>query len=212
MKKIFSTVVFLGIIVVFYLLFSGKIIISVHEKNYKKIVIQGKHFLISKIELNPHWMFSSHLKESPQNIERWQEVILLSQSDFLKYLSNKEAYKLYGRLEITDALIDAQRKYVTEKFEHTSLTMGVSKIYIVLDDWGKTCHMIVPIQGNQGVFYTSFELIRGEWRLVPSSNFIPWEIKNAKEIINAIEAEDIKYVKSDDFSRFMSQLSATYLE
>jgi hypothetical protein len=72
--------------------------------------------------------------------------------------------------------------------------------------------MIVSIQGPQGVYYTSFELINGDWHLIPGLSSIPWETEHAKEIIHAIEAGDLQHVDGNEFGKMMRKLSTTYLE
>jgi hypothetical protein len=60
--------------------------------------------------------------------QRWQQVILLSQSDYLKYLSNAESYQLYGRSSLSDEQIDAQRNYVVDRNRELSHTLTIDKL------------------------------------------------------------------------------------
>jgi|688.fasta_scaffold23270_10 hypothetical protein len=212
MKKIIATIAAFGVIATAWLLFSGVVTSPVSTKHYKKITIQNKILLVSKVQIQPPWSFKNRLSENPSMHERWQKVILLSQSDYLKYLSNAESYQLYGRSSLSDEQIDAQRNYVVNRNRQLSHTLTIDKLYVVLDDRAKTCHMIAPIQGPQGVYYTSFELINGDWHLIPGLSSIPWETEHAKEIIHAIEADDLQYVDGNEFGKLMRKLSATYLE
>jgi hypothetical protein len=211
MKKIFATISAIVILIAVGFLFTGRLSVPVSKLHYKKINILNKDQIVSKVELNPEWTFPTRLSEAPEGIERWRKVILLSQTDYLKFLSYREGSNLYGRTVLTQEQIDQQKDYVTDRFRENSYDLKILRLYVVLDTEARTCHLIVPVIGPQGEYYTSFEWIRGEWHLVPGAKEIGWETTNGKEIIRAIEAEELKYVPVKDFDRLMRRLSATYL-
>lgn len=87
MKKIIATIAAFGVIATAWLLFSGIVTSSVSTMHYKKITIQNKILIVSKVQILPPWSFKNRLSENPPMPQRWQQVILLSQSDYLKYLT-----------------------------------------------------------------------------------------------------------------------------
>jgi hypothetical protein len=212
MHKVIATLIAVVIVIIAWYLFFGGFSPGTSTNRYKKISILQEERIVCKIDVTPSWIFTTNLGTAPHGIERWRQVILLGQTDYMKFLSDKECANLYGRTEVTTEQIESQRKYVIDKFKDESLSLSVSKIYIVLDTRGKTCRMIVPIHGPQGEYFTSFEWIRSDWYLVPAVSKIDWETANAKEIIRAIDSESLDAVKVSEFNSLMRRFSSTYLD
>jgi hypothetical protein len=212
MKKTFATLIAFVIMLIAGIFFFGKFSPPVSTDRYKKIKILNEDRVVFKMDVKPAWTFPTHLSSAPTGIERWRKVILLSQTDYMKFLNNTECAALYGRTDITPEQIENQRTYVMDRFKDDSNSLSLSRIYVVLDTEGRTCRMIVPIHGPQGDYFASFEWIRGDWYLVPGATEIDWETANAKEIIRAIESAPLDAVNEKDFDSLMRRLSPTYLD
>jgi hypothetical protein len=212
MKKLIATLFALMILIIVGYLFYGGFSTSVSTDRYKTISILGEERIVFKVDVNPAWSFSTYLDSEPRGIERWKKVIMLDQTDYMKFLSPKESEVLYGRVSLTPEQIESQRKYVIDRFKESRFSLSVVKIYVVLDKKAKTCRMIVPIHGPQGAYYISSEWIRGDWYMVPAVGTIDWETANAKEIIRAIDSKSLSDVKAEDFDRVMRRFSSTYLD
>jgi hypothetical protein len=212
MKKLIATLFALIILIIVGYLFYGGFSTSVSTDNYKTITILGEKRIVFKVDVNPAWSFSTHLNSEPRGIERWKKVIMLDQTDYMKFLSPKESEDLYGRVSLNPEQIESQRKYVINRFKESRFSLSVMKLYVVLDTKAKTCRMIVPIHGPQGVYYISSEWINSDWYMVPAVGAIDWETANAKEIIRAIESEPLSDVEAEDFDRVMRRFSSTYLD
>jgi len=212
MKKTFATLIAFVIMLIAGIFFFGKFSPPVSTDRYKKIKILNEDRVVFKMDVKPAWTFPTHLSTAPTGIERWRKVILLSQTDYMKFLKNTECAALYGRTDITPEQIENQRAYVMDRFKENANNLSLSRIYVVLDTEGRTCRMIVPIHGPQGDYFASFEWIRGDWYLVPGSTEIDWETANAKEIIRAIESAPLDAVNEKDFESLTRRLCPTYLD
>jgi len=70
----------------------------------------------------------------------------------------------------------------------------------------KLAHLLVPIYGPQGEYYTSLEWINGSWYLVPGLGETAWPVLNAKKIVQVSESQGIKILPSEKIDSVMRNL------
>ena len=210
-KKTLGTLVAVFVTIVAWLAFSGKLPYWTSSDSYINLSINGEDRIVVAYELKPAWQFSNRLSKNPEKIEPWRKLILISQSDFLKYINNKDARRMYGRARLTDEMIDTLRTYVINRSKDTSSDLKISKVYIVLDRLARLCHLLVPLDGPQGRYYKSLECINGEWNLVPETSGISWVALNGKKIVESIESKQVEYEPAANLDREMRKISAVYL-
>ena len=179
--------------------------------NPKTLSIDGADRVVAAFEIQPPWKLNTRLAEPPGNIGRWRKLILLSQSDLLKFLGNKESRSMYGRTAVSDEQIDSQRGYVIDRFKELAQNLEIANLYIVLDPRAKVAHLLVPVVGPQGEYFTALEWINGDWYLVPGMGDISWPVLNAKKIIQATESHKFEISPAEDIDRVMRKLSSAYL-
>ncbi len=178
---------------------------------HKTLNIDGTNRIVAAFEIQPPWRFNTRLAEPPGDIERWRKLILLGQSDFLKFLNNKEARSMYGRAAVSDEQIDSQRNYVVGRFKELAQDLKIANLYIVLEPSAKIAHLLVPVAGPQGEYFTALEWINGDWYLVPGTGDISWPVLNAKKVIQAVESQKFEFGQAEDIDRVMRKLSSAYL-
>ncbi|MFC7339210.1 hypothetical protein ACFQY0_18595 [Haloferula chungangensis] len=210
--KVFGTALLALIVVLVWLIASQRLPSKVSGDQYINLNVDGVQCIVAAFEIQPIWTFSSHVKKDPEKTDRWKSLVLVSQSDILKFFDNREASGMYGRVAITDQMIEEQRSYVIDRFGDQSHDLGVSKVFIVLDPSAQTAHLLVPIKGPQGDYFTSLEWINGDWYLVPGMGETAWAVLNAKKILKTSESQDIKKLPSEQIEPVMRKLSAAYLK
>lgn len=207
MKK--STIQILAVLLVVgtWFIISGRHLFDGKEKPYKTLSIAGQKRVVAVFELRPEWTFRTRLEGPPGEIERWKKLILLGQTDYLQFLDNRTARNMYGRTSIKEDQIESQRSYVKNRFKDLSQELKISRVIMVQDRMTRVCHLLVPVTGPEGEYFTSLEWIRSEWYLVPGlSQEMSWSVANAKEVLEAVEREGLVPVNADDLNRVMRRL------
>lgn len=209
--KLVGTFLLISIVSIIYFIVSQRTRSIVSGGQYIDLNLDGVKCVVAAFDIQPAWSFSTVVKSDPGKIERWKELVMVSQSDALKFLDNHEASSMYGRVNITDEIIEQQRNYAINRFKTRSDDLKVSRIYAVVVASAKTAHLIVPIIGPQGEYFTSLEWINGSWYLVPGIGETAWAVLNAKKILQASESQGIKMQPAEQIGPMMRELSATYL-
>jgi hypothetical protein len=210
MKKLIIPVTSIFVVVLWFFL-SGRHSLASSNDFHKPLSIDGVNCIVAAFEIQPPWRFNTRLAEPPGEIQRWRKLILLGQSDFLRFLENKEARNMYGRAAVSDEQIDGQRSYVIDRFKHLVQDLEIANLYIVLEPSAKTAHLLVPVAGPQGEYFTALEWINGDWYLVPGTGDISWPVLNAKKIIQAVENQKLEFGQAEDIDRVIRKLSSAYL-
>lgn len=211
MKKYIIGVIAILIVSTSWFLVSGKYSSMESSGYHKKLIIDGETCIVAAFDIQPVWRFNTRIEKRPTTKERWRKLVLLGQSDFIKFLGNKESKNMYGRAVVSDEQINSQRSYVIERFEELDLELEIRKIYIVLDPQAKLAHLLVSVAGPQGEYFTSLEWINSEWYLVPGTGETSWPILNAKKIIQAVGSQKLEFAPIDKLDNVIQKLSATYL-
>lgn len=207
--KITSSILVLAIIATaFYLIFHKP---NIDKDYYKTTDFEGTNLLVSKFDFESPWEISRHLDSRPTGIPRWKQLILLSQSDYIKFTSNSECRSFYGRSNVRPDQIDEQRAYTVSRFESSGERVNVLRFYLALDSRAKALHMIIPITGPQGDSHFTLEWIRGQWYLIPGTSPPSWINSSAPEIIEKMESLGLKPAPVDEFERIANHLGNTYL-
>lgn len=210
-QKWIGTVLLFLILVLVWLIASQRFSSTASEDPYINLNIDGVQCVVAGFKIQPDWVFSTRGNGHPGNIERWQELVLVSQSDALKFFDNREAGGMYGRVNMTDPMVEKQRSYVMDRFREQSDDLKVSRVCIVLEPSGQVAHLLVPIHGPQGQYFTSLEWINGNWYVVPGIGEASWALLNARKILETLESQGCKEFPTEQIGPVMRKLSAAYL-
>jgi hypothetical protein len=205
-KKAFGTILLAPIVLVFYLIASQRLPLIVTGDQFIGLKVDGVQCVVAAFDVSPAWAFSTQIKSKPEKLERWKELVLVGQSDALKFFDNQEAGGMYGRAAITNEMVEKQRNYVIDRFRDQSNDLKVTRVYIVREPSTKLAHLLVPINGPQGEYFTSLEWINGSWYLVPGLGETAWAVLNAKKIVQASESQGIKILPSEKIDSVMRKL------
>lgn len=211
LKKLTVPVAAILVILTLWFSLSGRHSLPGSDDYHKTLTVDSTNLIVAEFEIQPPWRFNTRLAEPPGDIERWRKLILLGQSDCLKFLDNKEARNMYGRSAVSDEQIDSQRSYVIGRFKELAQDLEIAKLYLVLEPSAKIAHLLVPVAGPQGEYFTALEWINGDWYLVPGTGEISWPVLNAKKIIQAVESQKSEFRPADEIGRTVRKLSAAFL-
>jgi hypothetical protein len=174
--------------------------------------IEANDVLVAKFAFETPWTFRTRLEKAPANPPRWKQLILAGQTDYIRFLSNDECAGFYHTPDLQPALIDAQRRYVISRFESLSHDLRIDNLYLVADLNAARCHLIVPLNGPSGTFFSSLNWIRGAWHIVPGGDSPPWVVRKSPEIVKHIDTLQAPAAKPADLDPVTAHVAAMLAE
>ncbi len=176
------------------------------------VEVNDTNYIVELFEKEKKFHFNSKLTAEPKDLSRVEKLILLSQSDYLKFISNNDARLIYGRCEATDKLIDSQRNYVIKKSNKISCELSFKKMLVALDRYSKVCYLIVFVESPNGIHYAQFEYIKNDWYVVAGLSNPPKIVFDASDLIDKLNTEKVDIYPYKKLDSIMRRLSASFLE
>lgn len=124
-------------------------------------------YSVAKFTLNKPWIIPQKVAFLDESMEQWKILVLIGESDASQLLTTTQfRYFHESTKEISDDLIEAQKKRMSQLYSKPTNPVRVEDLYLVIDKKTSKARLVIPFVSDLGVSYTSYARSNTKWKIV----------------------------------------------
>jgi len=124
-------------------------------------------YSVAKFTLTKPWVIPQNVAVLDDTMEQWKILVLIGESDASRLLTNKQFRELHeSKNEISDDLIEAQKKRMSQLYSKPTNPVRVEDLYLVIDKKTAKARLVIPFVSDLGVTYSAYARLNTKWKIV----------------------------------------------